>query len=81
MLDLEKVKKRLVDKLELDKKMTLQQVLYEAYVIKKLSLYELEKITFGEASHMSLNRLIRSYGIKLRGRGGKHDRKPITEDA
>jgi hypothetical protein len=58
---------------------TLKSQLETLYIQKGLSIGRIAEIAKGEASEGTIRKLLIQYGIKLRPRGGKHER--VTTNA
>lgn len=80
MVDLEKLKSHLAKAMDLRGE-PLYVILNKAYVQEGLSLSEIARLTKGEASREYIKKLLLSYQIKLRPRGGKHERRLSATDA
>jgi hypothetical protein len=72
VIDLEKLRKVLNDGLRLEPYCSLSGLLRYAYKNRELSIEAITKLAKGEASSRSIRRLLISYGVKMRPRGGKH---------
>lgn len=80
MIDWEKVRLGLVhDKvMNLDRRESLKAALKRLYIKDKLSLRQICTLIPGELTERPLSERLKSYGFKLRGRGGANYTKDFT---